>query len=402
MSKALSMSQRKALGAFYTDETIASFLVQWALRQPGRALMDPSCGDGRFLALAAEAGAGRLVACDISPEAIHATRRRLAGVVPHVEAVASDFFAVQPGDLEAVDAVVGNPPYIRYQRFRGESRRQALQSAMRLGVRLTQLTSSWAPFLLHAVQFLRPGGDLAMVVPAEIIRTHYGLATLRALLGQFGQVTLYAFEENLFTDAQEETCLLLAEGLGGSCREVRLVPLGSAADLGTGKASDQRSTSGVLIPVGEGVLVRFAEAFLSPAERRVWRRVRQQIGVRTVASLAVVSNGYVTGDNDFFHRRCVDATAEGYSPTWLFPVARSSRSLTGLFFTQQDIRDQEKRSFAHHLLVPQEDLFTEDHAGLARFKAEGERRGTPGRYKCRVRDPWWKVPGLTRAKSVLS
>ena len=104
-----------------------------------------------------------------------------------------DFFSVTPDVLGPFDLIVGNPPFIRYQSFRGENRRRALEAALRVGVRLTGLTSSWAPFVLHAMQFVAPGGDLAMVVPAEILQTQYGLPTLRALTKHFRSVSLLPF-----------------------------------------------------------------------------------------------------------------------------------------------------------------------------------------------------------------
>jgi len=61
---------RKSLGAFYTDVDVAESLVRWGTRSPRRAVLDPSCGDGRFLAAAAKAGIERVVGCDIDPHAI--------------------------------------------------------------------------------------------------------------------------------------------------------------------------------------------------------------------------------------------------------------------------------------------------------------------------------------------
>lgn len=47
------------------------------------------------------------------------------------------------------DAVVGNPPYVRYQSFSGKERTTAKRAALRAGVSLTNLASSWAAFALH-------------------------------------------------------------------------------------------------------------------------------------------------------------------------------------------------------------------------------------------------------------
>ena len=34
---------------------------------------------------------------------------------------------------------------------------------------LTQLTSLWAPFVVHAAKWLRPGGRMAFVLPADVV-----------------------------------------------------------------------------------------------------------------------------------------------------------------------------------------------------------------------------------------
>ena len=41
----------KARGAYYTPPDVAAALVRWVVRTGRERLLDPSCGDGRFLAL---------------------------------------------------------------------------------------------------------------------------------------------------------------------------------------------------------------------------------------------------------------------------------------------------------------------------------------------------------------
>ncbi len=396
MGHPLVQSERKALGAYYTHEVVVRFLVGWGLEKRAGSVFDPSCGDGRFLEVAGEMAGIRLVGCDVSPQALAETAGRLGDRGLRAELLGQDFFTLAPETVEPVDLVVGNPPFIRYQRFDDRSRRAALASALRLGVRLSRLTSTWAPFVLHATRFLTPGGRLAMVVPAEVTQTHYGLRTLTALLGRFASLHLIAFEENFFDGAQADTCLLLADGCGGSCRSVHLTPLSSIHEL-----RHREGTVGVLgdpvcVDLTDGNQTRFTEAYLAKSERRAWSLARRHPGMRTVAALAEVTNGYVTGDNEFFHRSRAEAESASYPSTWLYPTARSSRSLLGLRFTADDVAALEAGGTAHHLLVPQEDLFT-DREPLDRLTAEGEKRGTPDRFKCQQRAPWWKVPGLQEA-----
>jgi adenine-specific DNA-methyltransferase len=174
-----SCRSRKDLGAYYTEEAVVRFLVVWGTRVPRRRALDPSCGDGRFLATALARGVPSVVGCDLNPSALEQARDCVLPGDGRLELLCRDFFLLRPEEIPKFDLVMGNPPFIRYQRFAGEERRRALEAALRAGVRLTGLTSSWAPFVLHAQRFLAPGGEMAMVVPAEITQTQYGLPTLR-------------------------------------------------------------------------------------------------------------------------------------------------------------------------------------------------------------------------------
>lgn len=92
----------------------------------------------------------------------------------------SDFFAVEP--TESYDAVVGNPPYVLYQDFSGEARARSRLAALRAGVPLTNLASSWAAFTVHASLFLKPGGRLALVLPGELLTVNYAAGIRRLLM----------------------------------------------------------------------------------------------------------------------------------------------------------------------------------------------------------------------------
>ena len=41
---------QKANGAYYTPESVVAKLVRWAVRRDSDRLLDPACGDGRFVA----------------------------------------------------------------------------------------------------------------------------------------------------------------------------------------------------------------------------------------------------------------------------------------------------------------------------------------------------------------
>jgi adenine-specific DNA methylase len=215
-----TLERPKALGAFYTDAQIADFLVWWAIRSPEDVVMDPSFGGGVFLRSACKRlnflggqPSNQIFGIEIDPN-VHG---RIADKLSDEFGVRKknlrlvDFFDVNPETFQNADAVVGNPPFIRYQRFSGELRARALARAAAQGVRLSELSSSWAPFLIHSIAILKPGGRLAMVIPFEITHAAYALPLLKHLSTSFRKVTFLSFRKKLFPDLSEDTLLLLAE-----------------------------------------------------------------------------------------------------------------------------------------------------------------------------------------------
>jgi adenine-specific DNA-methyltransferase len=88
------------------------------------------------------------------------------GLLEPARAICSDFLAVTPFPVQAV---IGNPPYVRLRHAPADEAERALQRAAEaLGERMDPSGSVWMPFVLHASRFLTPGGRLAYVLPYDI------------------------------------------------------------------------------------------------------------------------------------------------------------------------------------------------------------------------------------------
>jgi type I restriction-modification system DNA methylase subunit len=129
---------QKRLGQFITPPEVARTLVRWVISSPRQRLLDPSCGDGEFLVCHR-----RAVGIDVDRSHTLQARARAPGALVHK----GDFFLWASRTSERFDAAAGNPPFIRYQSFAGETRERALAEAAKLGARFNGLSSSWAPFL---------------------------------------------------------------------------------------------------------------------------------------------------------------------------------------------------------------------------------------------------------------
>ncbi len=125
----------------------------------------------------------------------------------------ADFFSWwQESNRPAVDAVIGNPPFIRYQAFPEPHRSRAMSIMVELGLTPNRLTNIWVPFVAAATAILRPGGRLAMVLPAELLQVSYAAQLRSFLTDRFSRIDIVACNELFFEKAQQEVVLLLADG----------------------------------------------------------------------------------------------------------------------------------------------------------------------------------------------
>ena len=306
--------------------------------------------------------------------------------------VRSDFFDIEPDVLGPVDAVVGNPPFIRFQRFKGAARARATHRALAQGVRLPKMASSWAAFTVHAAALVGRGGRLAFVLPAEIGYTDYALPVLHFLQRSFGALTLVTFRRKLFPDLSESTVLLLADDAGGSADTVRLVDLENADALDGLNLDSQASVSVDALALARRD-VRLSEYLLPADSREAYAGVRDDAWA--LSDLARVGIGYVSGANSFFHLRETEAQERGLPPNVLRPAVLRGRSLDGIAYRTSDweqARDADEPAYLLDLNRPAP-LAPEVEAYLA----GGVAGGVPDAYKCRVRTPWYAVPPYPHA-----
>ena len=381
-------SRQKHFGAFYTPEAMAAALVDWAVRASTDTVLDPSFGGLVFLGEAdrrlRELGAARperqLYGSDLDAEAF----AQAADVLEHgATLVHRDFLRITPGGklLPHATAVVGNPPYVRYQTFRA-ARERGRAIAAKHGVKLTRLASSWAPLLIHAADFVAPGGRLAQVLPAELIHAQYAERVLSCIAGNFSRVIVAMFDEHVFPGAQEEVVLLLAEGCGeGPACGVEVV---SCANL-----------EGLEIPVDHGPTVRLdAEhkllmGLLDPPAIQTYDQLRLGDLTCTLGELAAVDIGAVTGANEFFIQPA-SRVAE-IPPSWLRPAISKAAHIPGARFSAADIVGMDRLDQPARMLVIEAKSY-EHSPAVAELIATGEAAGFHERYKCRIRSPWWELP----------
>jgi hypothetical protein len=375
----------RALGAYYTPTVAASFMARWTVRNSGDRILEPSMGDGAFLhAVSFEAERREMPVEKWGVELAFDTFQRAiaAGAIDREHAIRDDFLAVHPFE---VDAVIGNPPYVRLRHLPADESDRALTVASQvLGSSMDTSGSVWMPFVLQASRFLSRGGRLALVLPYDFTYVRYARPLWEHLGRHFASIRLLRLHERMFPDINQEVVLLLADGNGGSTSHVAFEAYFSLAHLERGVvdaggslsiddiAEGERSFLHALLPADAQDLLRYASPKLKAAREFVTFNI-----------------GYVCGDKDFFHPP--DATVRSYELpcSSLIPSATSSRQLTGTGLWTSNV-PVDRRTM---LFRPSKDPASHTE-GERRYIERGERAAVDQRYKCRVRRPWYVTPGV--------
>lgn len=382
-------SSRKARGAFFTPPPIAKFIVDWAIRDEHDRVLEPSTGDAEFLIpavsrlrqLSDSAQCPEVFGVEIHEHSarVGAARVDAAGGLSRI--VTADFFDYST-DLR-FDAVIGNPPFVRFQDFSAESRAKAREAALRSGVSLSRLASSWAAFVVHSTSFLRVGGRLGFVLPAELLSVDYASPVRRFIFDNFAEVNIVLFEEQVFPDAEADVVLLTADGFkSGRSDFARVVQTRNSETLAANSAPwDWR-------PTDRGG--KWTSLLLPSAVRDALGVVSETSGVGTLGDWGSTSLGMVTGANNFFTLSDSRVSEMGLKASEVLPLSPpGSAHLRGLGFSRRAWATMGAKGAARWLFRPDAEGLS---AGAREHIAAGEKSGVSLAYKCRVRDPWWRVP----------
>lgn len=384
------------LGKYYTPGSVAQALTDWAVTSARSLVLDPSFGGCSFLYSALQSlrnlgnpAPGRQVyGIDLDPDALsHVGPLMESGAVPS-QFVIGDFFAVSPATFGSrFDAVVGNPPYVRHHEVPDELLARASARLLEHGVAISGQSSYWAYFLLYAVQFLRPGGRLAMVLPGAFLHTDYAASAREYVAANFEDTLVILLDERVFPKTSEESVLLLASGAaagGGSVRVRRVVSpcdlrgamSGSATVMETVSEADQDGGwLRVLTP--SRVLASYEMLLRQPRVIRAGQWLRSSIGI-------------VTGSNSYFILSRSQQGRVGIPVECLSPIVRRASWLRGLSASDQGLARVLGPSDQYLLLrCPPSPL---PGSAVGEYLAVGESHGVHLHTKCRQRRPWYVIP----------
>jgi adenine-specific DNA-methyltransferase len=208
-------SLQKLRGGYYTPQPIADYITKWAIANKPEITLEPSCGDGVFLnSFIKLHKTGHLIvhelmADELKKAAVKAKNADFSNFTMHQ----GDFLNHAIKNIETgspiYDAVIGNPPFIRYQSLEPDFQRKISIIFSKLNLKFTKHTNAWVPFILASLELLKPNGRLGMVIPSEIIHVMHAGPLRQYLAATCEKIMLIDPKELWFKDTQQGTVILM-------------------------------------------------------------------------------------------------------------------------------------------------------------------------------------------------
>lgn len=372
----------KSAGQFFTPEHVAKSLVEWVVRSADDQLLDPSSGDGAILA-----HHERTCGIERDPYWAWYAREKHPGSHIHNE----DFFEWATHTNDRFDCVAGNPPFIRYQSFKGLSKAAALAICEANGFKMSGLSSTWTAFIATAALLLRPGGRMAFVVPAEIGHASYAVPFIDFLSNAFLKVQVIAVRDKLFPKLSEDCWLLYCDGRGGSTKHIHFSRLDAFSACSTPPSDTELVGWAELKSTWRG---RLRPLLISPEARTAYCSTAKGPQAFRFGDFARIGIGYITGDNDFFHLTMSQAAEHLIPSEYLVPTVRRGQFLESDVIDERTLERWKSSDEACLLLnLPQSGNLPE---AIVRYLETERGREARTRYKCRIRPQWYSVPGVNR------
>lgn len=167
-------AERKRLGQYMTPRAIRERLADRVDLFPGIRVLDPGVGTGEFLAtVKAREPQAILAGWDVGPGVLATAQLNVPGARLERRS------ALDRHDLPPFDLVIGNPPYFQFRATRDQKER--------FGGVISGRPNIFALFFQVALESVRPGGQVAFVVPPSMNNGAY-FEALRSFILDHGAI----------------------------------------------------------------------------------------------------------------------------------------------------------------------------------------------------------------------
>ncbi len=393
-------TEQKLRGGYYTPLDIAQFVSKWVLnRNTAKKVLEPSCGDGAFLEALGKVSRKKVevAAFELEPEEAKKARACL-GTHKNVRASVRnedflEWFCSEKTIQGTFDGVVGNPPFIRYQYLSLKAQSLAEKIFDSHELPFTKHTNAWVPFVVASISLLKPGGRLGMVIPSEILHVMHAQSLRDFIKDTCSRVVIFDPEDIWFENTLQGAVILFAEKKADASDKhcgVGIVRTYGREFLAN---NPEALVDNTLLVNGGATTGKWTKALLTPKELSLLQALSKNPKVNTFTNVAKVDVGVVTGANNFF--LVPEAVVDQYAlKKWAHPMFGRSAHCPGIIYSQEQHAENAKQGLPTNFIW----FNISDKSALdknaRRYVEMGEHQHLHTRYKCRVRNPWFRVPSV--------
>ncbi|MEV7159185.1 N-6 DNA methylase [Streptomyces misionensis] len=379
---------RRHLGTFFTPPRVLDYMVEHTkqvLSHDPDIIIDPGAGVGAFTEGALHHWPhSQIYAIDVNIVTLGLLAARCAVLdSPNQPTfVHGDYLewitGIEPEPLKS-RLVIGNPPYTRHQLLDRKTKDAAHAASGPLCPNGQAGLSTH--FLAATLRTLGPQDSICFLLPANWLETRYA-REVRTHLWQLHsraiQIHTFPHEAVIFPSAQVSAMIII---VGPEKGTEQPMSYHSVTHRATQSFQAKRLTK---IQRKKTCPPSFtADAFATETTKP-----RKTAAPRiALSSVAVVRRGVATGDNEFFLRRdseVADLPKEAYVPA--LPSLRNAPEQDLTPAAHQALGASGVRRWLLRL-----DAASAQSEAVRALISEGESRGTPERYLCRMRTPWFAV-----------
>lgn len=392
---------QKLRGGYYTPMELANFIGKWVIEGNAQKILEPSCGDGIFLQVINNLcnKKNQIDFTGIELEEREAAKTRECAIycdniITHI--INEDFlnWAIRSFNREPMfDAIIGNPPFIRYQYLPDTMQDEAEEIFKLLNIKFTKHTNAWVPFVLASLHMLKPGGRFGMVIPTEILHVIHAQSVRSYISKTCNKILIFDPEDIWFDGTLQGAVILFAEKKKNPEIHSRGLSIIKTKGFDFTYQSPSDYFNSAIYTNGDTIKGKWTYALLTRSEFNLYKSIHDNTNISKFADIAEVDVGIVTGANSFFLVNNEVIEKYDLSP-FAHPMFGRSEHCPGIVYDSKQHDDNSKKGYPTNFLW----FNIEDDKQLnllqSKYIQQGEEQELHNRYKCRIRIPWYKVPSV--------
>lgn len=392
------MKRKKLIGSYYTPGFLADFVVDYLshylISNDNIDILEPSVGDGVFIK---SLNKNLFPKTDktISITAIEKYKQELEKAVAesrsnrsrniHFTFYKNDFLKIQKKLHEKFSYILGNPPYIK-RRYLNKTQIELGKEIYRnAGLPESAFKNIWSTFLIRCSELLTEDGILAFVLPSELLQVKFSQVIRSYLLTNFERIEIFTFDELLFEKIGQDTILLICfkQHIDKGQYFVRIKDQSQLKEKSFSLSSQFKISDSS---------IKWTNHILNSDEIELMDKIKKSLN--SINFYCESKPGIVTAANDYFIVDCEREKQYDLKP-YTTPIIKK-----GFFVNGSVVFD--KNDFKHLILserpaklINLNDVSSGDLSVKSKdYLQIGKDQNIHKRYKCSIRDKWYKIPNI--------